>query len=106
MPFTGNAVRRKLTSDGTRGGKYHAQFTRTHHVSARDAIVSNNTVRLVRNPLCAGAVARAPTVRSVVLTSSVAAVYGNPHERGASHVFTEEDWNCTASETVLPYFYR
>ncbi len=45
-------------------------------------------------------------MRRVVLTSSVAAVYGNPHERGKGHVFTEEDWNCTASETVLPYFYR
>lgn len=25
-------------------------------------------------------------------------------ERGAGHVFTEEDWSLTPSESVLPYF--
>ena len=34
-----------------------------------------------------------PSVRQVVLTSSTAAVFTDPHERGADHVFTEADWN-------------
>ncbi|KAG2502117.1 hypothetical protein HYH03_000609 [Edaphochlamys debaryana] len=52
-----------------------------------------------------GSVNRTPSVKRVVLTSSCAAIYGNPSERGQGHVYTEEDWNPTASETTLPYYY-
>lgn len=52
-----------------------------------------------------GSVNRSPSVRRVVLTSSVAAIYGNPMERGPNHVFTEEDWCTTPSATVMPYYY-
>ncbi len=44
-----------------------------------------------------------PSVQRVVLTSSVAAVVGDHWERGRDHVFTESDWNQTATQTFLPY---
>jgi len=48
---------------------------------------------------------KAPSVKRVVLTSSVAAVYGDPAERGKGHVFTEADWNTSAKENYIPYYY-
>ena len=53
------------------------------------------------------AVAHADSVRRVVLTSSVAAVYGDVadlagHPRGA---FDETDWNTTSTEAHQPYSY-
>lgn len=48
---------------------------------------------------------KTPTVRRVVLTSSTAAVFTDPHERGKDHVFTEADWNITARPNKFPYFY-
>ena len=45
---------------------------------------------------------KAGSVRKVVLTSSVAAIYGEPI---SGHVYTEEDWNETSSLTRNPYFY-
>eukprot|EP00195_Chlamydomonas_chlamydogama_P013640 CAMPEP_0202892812 /NCGR_PEP_ID=MMETSP1392-20130828/2505_1 /ASSEMBLY_ACC=CAM_ASM_000868 /TAXON_ID=225041 /ORGANISM="Chlamydomonas chlamydogama, Strain SAG 11-48b" /LENGTH=364 /DNA_ID=CAMNT_0049576907 /DNA_START=658 /DNA_END=1752 /DNA_ORIENTATION=+ len=52
-----------------------------------------------------GSVNRTPSIKRVALTSSGAAVYGNPNERGPGHVFTEEDWSLTPTEKVLPYYY-
>ncbi|MCQ8896625.1 aldehyde reductase [Limnobacter humi] len=50
---------------------------------------------------------RSGSVRRVVLTSSVASIYGDAIEalskRG--HVFTEADWNETSSESHQPYSY-
>jgi len=43
------------------------------------------------------------SVERVVLTSSVAAVVGDHWERGRNHVYTEADWNKTATQTFLPY---
>ncbi len=63
------------------------------------------SIRYMR-PCPSGAVSRTPSVKRVVLTSSCAAIYGDPHEFGKDHVYTEADWNPTASETVLPYYYR
>ena len=51
------------------------------------------------------AVERSPTVKRVVLTSSVAAVCGPPDERGEVHTFTEEDWSLSPSPTFLPYYF-
>ena len=45
----------------------------------------------------------AGSVQRVVMTSSVGAVVGNHWERGRHHVFTEADWNQTATTTFLPY---
>lgn len=42
-------------------------------------------------------------MKRVVMTSSVGAVVGDHWERGAHHVYTEDDWNQTATETFLPY---
>ena len=39
-----------------------------------------------------GAASKSPSVKRVVLTSSCAAIYGNPHEFGKDHVYTEADW--------------
>ena len=49
------------------------------------------------------AVDETPSVERVVLTSSVAAIVGDHWERGRDHVFTEADWNQTATESFLPY---
>lgn len=46
--------------------------------------------------------ARAGSVKKVVLTSSVAAVFDEPI---SGHVYTEKDWNETSSLTRNPYFY-
>ena len=49
------------------------------------------------------AVDETPSVERVVLTSSVAAIVGDHWERGRDHVFTEADWNQTATQGFLPY---
>ncbi|KAF8069457.1 CCR1 [Scenedesmus sp. PABB004] len=51
------------------------------------------------------AVNAAPRVSRVVLTASTVSVWGDPHERGRGHVFSEDDWNATATPTAYPYFY-
>ena len=48
------------------------------------------------------ACAKAGSVKKVVLTSSVAAVFDEPI---SGHVYTEKDWNETSSLTRNPYFY-
>jgi len=48
---------------------------------------------------------RTPTVKRVVLTASTVSVWGDPNERGKGHVFTEADWNITATPKQFPYFY-
>ncbi len=56
----------------------------------------------------AAAVERSPSVRRVVLTSSVAAImYDKPHtwQRAGQHTYDESCWNALASERVLPYAY-
>ena len=52
------------------------------------------------------AVNKTPLVQRVVLTSSVAAVVGDHWEKGRDHVYTEADWNQTATQTFLPYHRR
>lgn len=51
------------------------------------------------------AVNASPSAKRVVLTASTASVWGDPHERGKGHVFTEADWNITAHPQRFPYFY-
>jgi len=63
----------------------------------------NPAVDGIRNVF--GAALRAGTVRRIVLTSSVAAIFGDAvdllqNERG---IFTEEDWNTTSSARHQPY---
>lgn len=48
------------------------------------------------------ACAKAGSVKKVVLTSSVAAVFDEPI---SGHVYTEKDWNETSSLTRNPYYY-
>lgn len=48
-------------------------------------------------------VSKSPSVKRVVLTSSVAAIYGDLDERGRNHTYTEADWNETSSVTNSPY---
>jgi dihydroflavonol-4-reductase len=50
-----------------------------------------------------GAATRAGTVKKVVVTSSVAAVFSDAWEKGRGHVFSASDWNEAATETFLPY---
>eukprot|EP00884_Botryococcus_braunii_P020637 jgi/Botrbrau1/7257/Bobra.0021s0038.2 len=61
----------------------------------------NPAIGGVENAL--NAATRSGTVKRVVLTSSVAAVVGDNWERGEGHVFTEADWNISATDTYLPY---
>jgi nucleoside-diphosphate-sugar epimerase len=53
------------------------------------------------------AVDRAPSVKRVVLTSSMVAIYGDAEEaeRVPGGVFTEEQWNTTSSLEHQPYSY-
>jgi dihydroflavonol-4-reductase len=50
---------------------------------------------------------RTPTVKRVVLTSSVAAIYGNTADikSAPGGVFTEKEWNVTSSAEHNPYAY-
>ena len=61
-------------------------------------------VRGVENVL--SAVEAAGSVERVVMTSSVGAVVGDHWERGRDHIFTEADWNLTATQSFLPYHRR
>jgi nucleoside-diphosphate-sugar epimerase len=51
------------------------------------------------------AVNAAGTVQCVVITASTASVFTDGFERGEGHVFTEADWNVSATPTKFPYFY-
>jgi dihydroflavonol-4-reductase len=51
------------------------------------------------------AVNAAGTVQRVVITASTASVFTDAFERGEGHVFTEADWNVSATPTKFPYFY-
>jgi nucleoside-diphosphate-sugar epimerase len=52
-----------------------------------------------------GSVNATPSVRRVVLTSSVAAIYGDNIDMRGKDQFTERDWNTTSSEQHQPYSY-
>jgi nucleoside-diphosphate-sugar epimerase len=54
-----------------------------------------------------GAVNRTASVKRVVLTSSVAAIYGDATElhRLQRRAFSEEDWNTSSTESYQPYPY-
>lgn len=71
---------------------------------AHEALV-RPAVEGTRNVLAA--VGRCASVKRVVLTSSVAAVYGDNADLAALHkpVFTEDDWNTTSSVDHNPYQY-
>ncbi|MBI1193244.1 MAG: NAD-dependent epimerase/dehydratase family protein [Bacteroidetes bacterium] len=62
-------------------------------------------VRGTRNVL--DAATKSGTVQRVVLTSSIASVYGDPADirQTANGVFTEVDWNTSSSLTHEPYAY-
>uniref|UniRef100_A0A383W1Q2 NAD-dependent epimerase/dehydratase domain-containing protein n=1 Tax=Tetradesmus obliquus TaxID=3088 RepID=A0A383W1Q2_TETOB len=51
------------------------------------------------------AVNAAGTVQRVVITASTASVFTDAFERGEGHVFSEADWNVSATPTKFPYFY-
>lgn len=74
-------------------------FTDAHEALVRPALEGT------RNVL--EAVNAAPSVKRVVLTSSVAAIYGDNDEieRVPGQVFTEENWNETSSVDHNPYQY-
>jgi len=46
---------------------------------------------------------RSGTVKRVVITSSVAAVYSNPDDNGVDYVFSEKDWNTKSTLIGEPY---
>lgn len=50
-----------------------------------------------------GAATRSGSVKKVVLTSSVAAVFASLADKGPSHVYSEADWNETSTKDYLPY---
>ena len=76
------------------------------HVSHRSDM---QEMEMVIRPAVSGvenvlrAVGETPSVERVVLTSSVAAIVGDHWERGRNHVYTEADWNQTATQSFLPY---
>jgi nucleoside-diphosphate-sugar epimerase len=48
---------------------------------------------------------RCPTIERVVVTASSVTVFGDAHERGKAHVFTDADWNMIADRDKYPYYY-
>lgn len=52
-----------------------------------------------------GSVNATPSVKRVVLTSSVAAIYGDNADMRGRGPFTEEDWNTSSSNEHQPYSY-
>jgi len=46
---------------------------------------------------------RSGTVKRVVITSSVAAIFSNPDDNGVDYVFSEKDWNTKSSLIENPY---
>jgi nucleoside-diphosphate-sugar epimerase len=53
-----------------------------------------------------GSVNRTPSVKRVVLTSSLAAIVADIKEHGEEHVIDENDWQSTSSLESLPYYER
>lgn len=49
------------------------------------------------------AVDRVGGVKRVVITSSISAVVGDHYERGRYHLYNEDDWDLSATDTFLPY---
>lgn len=49
-------------------------------------------------------VEKTPSVTRVVLTSSMAAIYVDPYERGKGHLIGPSDWNLNSTETAFPYY--
>lgn len=80
-----------------------------HHVAAvysmteRASAIIEASMEGVKNVL--DSVNKHDSVRRVVLTSSSVAVVGDPLEKGAGHVFTEDDWSVVPTPKVMPYFY-
>ncbi len=53
--------------------------------------------------LAADAVNKSPSVKRLVLTSSYYAVTADAGDREKGHVFRDDEWNETSSESVNPY---
>ena len=96
--------------DLTRPGSFDdavAGCTYVVHAASPVLTTADNPERDIVEPAVRGtrnvleAVVKAKTVRRVVQTSSIAAVYD--YARPESHVFTEADWNESAVSDALPY---
>lgn len=68
-----------------------------------EATVVRPALQGTRNVLAA--VNATTTVKRVVLTSSVAAIYGDNADMNGKECFTEDDWNTTSSVDHQPYSY-
>lgn len=74
-------------------------FNDAHEALIRPAVEGTRNVLEAAN--------RTPSVKRVVLTSSVAAIYGDCADlkQNPRGVFNEEDWNFSSSESHQPYSY-
>lgn len=70
---------------------------------SKRAILIDPAIQGVENVLAS--VNKSPSVKTVVYTSSCASIWGDNWERGPDHVYTEADWDESASESYLPYNY-
>ena len=70
----------------------------------QDAAASR-VVDFCRRRCCcaADAVNKSPSVKRLVLTSSYYAVTADAGDREKGHVFKEDEWNETSSESINPY---
>ncbi|MEM9834689.1 MAG: aldehyde reductase [Bacteroidota bacterium] len=83
------------------------------HTASPFKLQVDNPQRDLINPALKGTenvlntVNRTPSVQRVVLTSSIAAVYGDNQdiEKTENHIFTEAHWNTTSSADHQPYYY-
>ncbi len=72
-------------------------FTDAHEALVRPAVEGTRNVLNAAN--------RCDTLKRVVLTSSVASVYGDATDMKGKSAFTEADWNSTSSVNHNPYQY-
>lgn len=101
-----------FSADLTRDGSFDEAIAACDyviHVAAVVKLVAKHPQSEIVDPAVKGVAnvlrscQKAGSVKRVVVTSSVAAVFGSPNDKGPSHVFSEEDWNETSTLKNGPY---
>ncbi|WNJ19843.1 NAD-dependent epimerase/dehydratase family protein [Pontibacter sp. G13] len=105
--FEADLLKANSFDDATHGCEYviHTASPFKTSVKNPDAELVQPALKGTQNVL--NAVAKADSVKRVVLTSSVVAIYGDLEEVKSkpNATFTEDDWNETSSLTHQPYNY-
>ncbi|KAK3250595.1 hypothetical protein CYMTET_40032 [Cymbomonas tetramitiformis] len=80
------------------------------HMASPFSLSTKNAEKTIIEPAVNGtknvlsACDKAESVKRVVVTSSVGAIWGSPSDKEIRYVFSEEDWNETSDPKKDPYF--